>query len=110
MKFIIDAHLPPDLARWLSEEVGHDAKHVADIGLRDSEDTPIWRYAIDHQAVIVSKDEDFAVRVQQTKNGPAVVWLRIGNCSRAALMEWFAPLLPEVIEALEQGQRLVEVR
>lgn len=51
MKFIIDAHLPPDLARWLSEEVGHDAKHVADIGLRDSEDTPIWRYAIDQSTI-----------------------------------------------------------
>ena len=29
MRFIIDAQLPPALARWLSER-GHDAEHVAD--------------------------------------------------------------------------------
>lgn len=110
MKFIIDAHLPPDLAHWLAGQAGHEAKHVAEIGMRDAEDTPIWRYAINNQAVIVSKDEDFAVRVRQSQKGPAVVWLRIGNCSRAALMKWFVPLFPEVVNAVEQGQRLVEVR
>jgi predicted nuclease of predicted toxin-antitoxin system len=32
MRFLIDAQLPPALARWLSS-AGHDAEHVADIGL-----------------------------------------------------------------------------
>jgi len=31
MKFIVDAQLPPALARWLCEQ-GHQAEHVQDVG------------------------------------------------------------------------------
>ena len=44
MKFIVDAQLPPALARWLREQ-GHQAEHVAEAGLREAEDSPTgeWR-------------------------------------------------------------------
>jgi len=32
MRFLIDARLPPALARWLTEQ-GHEAEHVFDCGL-----------------------------------------------------------------------------
>ena len=109
MKFIVDAQLPPALAGWLREQ-GHQAEHVAEVGLRDAEDSPIWRYAVEHNAVVLTKDEDFASRVRQSRESPVIVWLRIGNCSNRAFREWFAPLLPEIIREIEQGQRLIEVR
>ena len=34
--------------------------------------------------MIVTKDEDFALRVQATESGPCVVWLRVGNTSNTA--------------------------
>ncbi len=40
MRFLIDAQLPPALARLLASH-GHAAEHVADIGLRDADDSPI---------------------------------------------------------------------
>lgn len=110
MRFIVDAQLPPALARMLSRR-GHHAEHVADIGMRHSDDTPIWNYALEHGAVIVTKDEDFPYRLSQSrKNCPAVVWLRIGNCSRQALLAWFEPLLPQVEAFIKRGDLLVEVR
>jgi len=42
--------------------------------------------------------------------GPAVIWLRIGNCSNPALRAWLEPMLPAVIRQLENGERLVETR
>ncbi len=47
MRFVIDAQLPPALARMLAAH-GHHAEHVEDIGLRDADDSPIsgampWR-------------------------------------------------------------------
>jgi len=57
LQFIIDAQLPPDLARWMAE-AGHQAKHVEEIGLRNAEDSPIWRYTLDHGAVLLTKDEE----------------------------------------------------
>jgi predicted nuclease of predicted toxin-antitoxin system len=108
MRFLIDAQLPPGLARYLMEQ-GHEAEHVADVGLRDAEDTTIWDYAASHGASIITKDEDFATRVALGWPGPALVWLRVGNCSKRALLDWLIPLFPGIVADLERGERLVEV-
>lgn len=109
MKFIVDAQLPPALARWLCEQA-HEAEHVQDIGLREAEDSPIWRYALEQGAVLLTKDEDFASRAHQSRRTPVIVWLRVGNCSNRALREWFAPLLPDAVRGIESGQRFIAVR
>jgi predicted nuclease of predicted toxin-antitoxin system len=109
MRFLIDAQLPPALGRLL-ESHGHVAQHVADIGLRHAEDSPIWAYATAQQAIIITKDEDFPQRMRQSKSGPVIVWLRIGNTSRRALLEWFEPLLPQIESLITQGDRLIEIR
>ncbi len=109
MRFIVDAQLPPALARLLASH-GHHAEHVADIGLKDAEDSPIWDHALKHGAVIVTKDEDFPHRLSQSAVAQTVVWLRIGNTSRQALLQWFEPLLPQIVRHIQQGDRLIEVR
>jgi len=60
--------------------------------------------------VILTKDEDFPHRMRQSKVGPVIVWLRIGNTSRRALLEWFEPLLPQLEALILEGERLIEVR
>jgi predicted nuclease of predicted toxin-antitoxin system len=47
--FLVDAQLPPLLARWLIEH-GHQAEHVSDIGLQSSSDRQIWEYAFGIEA------------------------------------------------------------
>lgn len=108
-KFLVDAQLPPALAQML-RAAGHEAAHVEDVGLRDAEDSPIWQFALQHGAVLLTKDEDFKVRSLRRSPGPVIVWLRIGNCSRRALLEWFQPLLPQVVKLVEAGERLIELR
>jgi predicted nuclease of predicted toxin-antitoxin system len=109
VRFLIDAQLPPALARWLSE-AGHEAEHVEDAGLREAEDTLIWRHALDNKAVLITKDEDFAARARQSRNSPVVVWLRIGNVSNRALRHAFLPQLPQILAWIEQGVPVLEVR
>ena len=109
MRFLIDTQLPAALARWLQEH-GHPAEHVLDVGLAQSKDNPIWQYAAERQAVIVTKDEDFAEWVLRGRRGPSVVWLRVGNTSGSALLAWFEPLLPTIVKKLDEGERLIEVR
>jgi predicted nuclease of predicted toxin-antitoxin system len=75
VRFLVDAQLPPALARRL-EAQGHVAKHVADRGLVSASDDAIRDYAVGAAAVIVTKDENFAVH-QLLTGGPAVVWLRV---------------------------------
>ena len=70
MKFVVDAQLPPALARVLRDS-GCDAVAVREIGLRDATDSDIWHHAIQQEAAIITKDEDFAQRkVLQPNNCP----------------------------------------
>jgi len=108
MRFLVDAQLPPALARWLAS-VGHEAEHVADCDLLSVPDREIWAYALANRAVIITKDEDFAVRRMMESSGPQVLWIRLGNTMRRALLVWLEPLFPLVLESLSRGEVLVEI-
>jgi predicted nuclease of predicted toxin-antitoxin system len=105
----VDAQLPPALADLLSQR-GHESEHVEDAGLRHAEDNAIWQHALERGAVIITKDEDFPSRAWASRTAPAIVWLRIGNASRGALLRWLEPLLPEIELRLTQGEKVIEVR
>ena len=108
MRLLVDAQLPPALARWLTAQ-GHEAEHVFDVALGNSPDTVVWMHALQGAAVIVTKDEDFAVRAQLSGGGPAVVWIRYGNVRRAELLRRFAVVWPGIVEALDRGETLIEI-
>lgn len=109
MKFLVDAQLPPALARYLCAQ-GHDATHVFDVGFVVADDLAIWKHAYQSQATIITKDEDFMDRLLVAKEVTPVVLIRIGNCSNPALLTWFASLLPQVVERLAAGELLIELR
>jgi predicted nuclease of predicted toxin-antitoxin system len=108
VQFLIDAQLPPDLAVLLASQ-GHAAQHVAEFGLTDASDRKIWSHALAIGAIIVTKDSDFADRLN-LEEGPQVVWIRFGNTRKAELRRRLTPLIPQIIAALQRGDRLVEVK
>jgi len=109
LRFIVDAQLPPALARAL-ERQGFEAVHVFDMSLWSATDTTIWKRAIDEAAVIITKDADFAAFRATKKSGPPVVWLRVGNTANEFLIPWLLPLMPQVVSAIEAGEMLIELR
>jgi predicted nuclease of predicted toxin-antitoxin system len=109
VNFLVNANLPPALARWLASQ-GHDAHHVGDFGLEYAMDRAIWQRARELDACIVTKDEDFVLLQALDRAGPPVVWIRIGNASRDALMRRLPDLWPEIMAAIARGDRIVEVR
>jgi predicted nuclease of predicted toxin-antitoxin system len=108
-KLLIDAQLPPALARAIAQ-LGHLSEHVLDIGLLQASDDAIWRYAEASGAILITKDEDFAIRGRRALETVPVVWLRLGNTSRKALLERFLPLIPQVMLLIAGGETLVEIR
>ena len=109
MRFLVDAQLPPALARWLGEH-GCAATPVRDVGLRESDDGSIRNFAFAGAWVLITKDEDLVEHWLDSTEGPPIVWLRIGNCTNRVLFKWLEPLLPEILKQLEAGQRIVEVK
>ncbi len=109
MNFLIDAQLPPALARLIIS-LGHEAVHVEEVGILLSTDQAIWNYAVANAQTIITKDEDFRnILLLASAQTTPVVWVRIGNCANAALVQWFQPLFPQVLEHLQQGEKLVEL-
>lgn len=109
MRFVIDAQLPPALARWLQAK-GHEALAVREIGLRDSADPDIWAWVLPRDAIIVTKDEDFPALAASRPDGPIVLWVRTGNLVNRVLLARFESAWAEIEGHLESGVRVVELR
>ena len=62
MRFVVDAQLPPALARYLASQ-GHQSEHVFDLDMIGADDSVIWNYADASGAATITKDEDFAIRI-----------------------------------------------
>jgi predicted nuclease of predicted toxin-antitoxin system len=56
-----------------------------DAGLAASPDPDVWAFAAANGYVIVSKDTDFQQRALLYGHPPKVIWVRLGNCTTAAV-------------------------
>jgi predicted nuclease of predicted toxin-antitoxin system len=110
MTLLIDNQLPVALARYLAAN-GWECVHVQDIALDAADDRTIWEYAKERGLTIVTKDEDFQVLANwQRSIPPQVVWVRLGNCRKAALLDVFSKIIPDLREILATGVAVVEIR
>lgn len=109
MNFLVDSQLPPALARWIATQ-GHTATHVLALGMEAADDSILWQHALAHNQVVISKDEDFVDRWLLRGEEVPLVWIRKGNCSNRALIEWLEPLWADAVSRLENGERFVELR
>ena len=107
MLFLIDAQLPPSLAEAL-RQAGCQAVHVTDLGLLAATDPQIWDEAISRSAVLVTKDRDFPLRRAAGNDGPAILWVRVGNMSNRKLIELALRALPAIIDAIERDEAVIE--
>jgi predicted nuclease of predicted toxin-antitoxin system len=104
VQLLIDANLSPRVAARLRDH-GHDAVHVADIGLLSASDKAILAHAVASGQVIVSADTDFGELLAVSgATRPSVVLLRSADRltpgQQAAVL---AENLPAVAAELDMG-------
>jgi predicted nuclease of predicted toxin-antitoxin system len=109
VKFLVDNQLPAALAAHLRQQ-GHDASHVLDLRMDESPDEAIWEHAAGHQCIVISKDEDFFHLANRPHDAGRLLWIRLPNCRRTALLDAVSQQLPQIVEAFKAGQRIVELR
>jgi predicted nuclease of predicted toxin-antitoxin system len=78
---LVDENLSPLLASLLVD-AGHDADHVARVGLGASDDATLLEFADSTKAVIISADTDFSALLAHVSIGCAVSSAR-GSTARA---------------------------
>jgi predicted nuclease of predicted toxin-antitoxin system len=106
--FLVDAQLPPSLAEALRQAV-NKAIHLIELGLLAATDQQIWDEAISRSAVLVTKDRDFPLRRTARNDGPAILWVRVGNMSNQRLIDLVLRALPGITDAVERGEAVVEL-
>ncbi|PZN93207.1 MAG: hypothetical protein DCF31_13425 [Alphaproteobacteria bacterium] len=107
MKFIIDSQLPPALAVRLTA-MGHASWHIGELAALDAPDAAICALAAQRGCAIISKDADF-LRLTMS-HGVPLLWLRVGNCSNASLLDIVCGRMAVVVATFEGGERIVELR
>jgi predicted nuclease of predicted toxin-antitoxin system len=88
----LDAQISPQLARWIADVFAVDCHHVRDIGLREAEDSEIFRQARAANVVVMTKDEDFVDLAERNGAPPQIIWITCGN-SRTPTSNRFLPKL-----------------
>ena len=104
MRLLIDANLSPRVAASLRDH-GHDAVHVADVGLLSASDAVILAHAVASRQIVVSADTDFGELLAVSGAAePSVVLLRSADRltpdQQAAVL---AENLPAVTAELDRG-------
>ncbi|GIK72564.1 MAG: hypothetical protein BroJett021_15520 [Chloroflexota bacterium] len=101
MKFLVDAHLPKQLAAQLNA-VGHEALHTLDLPLKNrTSDAVINQLSMNEQRVVVTKDADFRdshlIKGQPYK----LLLISTGNIRNSDLLNLIARNLDRIIDALQ---------
>jgi predicted nuclease of predicted toxin-antitoxin system len=104
MRLLIDENLSPRAARLL-REAGHDAAHVTEVGLGNTDDAEILDAATDDARAIVTADTDFgALLAARGTSSPSVVMLRSSDhLTPHEQARLIVTVLARVGDELEQG-------
>jgi len=104
MRLLIDENLSPRVARLL-REAGHDAAHVIEVGLGNTDDPLILTAAADDARTIVTADTDFgALLAAPGTSSPSVVMLRSSDhLTPDEQAQLIATVLARVGDDLEDG-------
>lgn len=96
MRLLFDQNLSHKLIDALAAEYPASV-HVRDVGLGAADDQVVWSFAAQNGLTIVSKDSDFQQRALLYGHPPKVIWVRIGNCTTAAIARLLRASLNDVV-------------
>lgn len=101
MNFLIDENLSPRLVHLLGEK-GFPAQHVAHTGMAGTTDPEVWKYAFDHEQIVVTQNvEDFLHLASAVELHPGLIVLRVGGLTREQQWQWLEPVVDWLLASSE---------
>ena len=77
--------------------------------MEEAADIEIWKRGCLDRAVIVTKDKDFASLAISRPDLCPVILVRLGNLRRGPLLAKFESVMQKMIQALDNGDRFIEI-
>jgi predicted nuclease of predicted toxin-antitoxin system len=109
LDFLVDAQLPRRLALLLSA-AGHPSIHVFEILPQSAIDREVAVAANSRMAILMSKDQDFAMLSARGILRVPLLWVRCGNMATPGLWRIIEPMLPAIGRSFASGEKIVEIR
>ena len=107
MRFLVDNSLSPRLAAWL-RDAGHDAVHVRDLGLAQTDDEAILDTAAQQDRVLIVQDTDFAaILAMRRQDRPSILLFRTRAKSTEAIRAILSANLEVIRPEAEAGAIIV---
>jgi predicted nuclease of predicted toxin-antitoxin system len=86
VRLLFDQNLSHRLVELLAADFPA-CQHMRNVDLKAAPDPEVWEYAKAKGYTIVSKDADFHQRSLLFGPPPRVIWVRLGNCSTATIVQ-----------------------
>jgi predicted nuclease of predicted toxin-antitoxin system len=99
MKLLLDENLSRRIVPFLQNAYPGTSQVVL-LGLESASDREIWQIAKDNDFVIVTRDADFEELSVVLGQPPKIIWLKVKNQSRAAILKILIDNLIAIDEAL----------
>ena len=109
MKLLLDENLSRRAVPFL-QDTFPGSTQVTLFGMENADDRAIWNFAKDNDFVIVTKDSDFFEMASVYGQPPQIVWLKIGNQSKAATINALIANQQNIEQALVvEGKACIEI-
>ena len=104
MKLLLDENLSRRIVPFL-QTTFPGSSQIALLGLEAATDEEVWHYAKEHRFVIVSRDSDFHERSLIEGHPPQIIWLKIPNRTKTAILNILLEHHKQIEQALIEEKR-----
>jgi len=106
---LLDQNIPRAAGEWLrTQRPRWRVHHVNDLGFAGRSDEFLYRWALEHEAIVVTYDEDFAdVRFYPIGKHHGVVRLRVWPTAEEKTVEALGRLLDQLPPAEWRGRLII---
>lgn len=109
MKLLLDENLSRRAVPFLQDTFPGSTQVVL-LGMENADDRTIWNYAKANDFMIVTKDSDFFEMASVYGQPPQIIWLKIGNQSKAATINALIANQQNIEQVLVvEGKACVEI-
>jgi predicted nuclease of predicted toxin-antitoxin system len=107
MRFLLDENIPPSLAALL-KKIGHEARHVVEIGYTSAPDFKISAFAAQSGEIILTHDTDFGTILALSGDSkPSVILFRLQATNNLTYIHLLEEHLLEFADNLLSGALVV---
>ncbi len=110
IKVLLDQHISPRLVDWLSAEAIF-AQYVGHLGRARMSDPALWRYAFEHDQVVVTANaRHFLSLASRAEMHAGLIILRAGDLTAGEQWQYLKPVFQHVrARKLDLVNKVVEV-